>query len=322
MDGSELKPTDEAVAASHSPKPDPTPGAEVFAEGSPLDVEHGLGRGLEKLETISVADDSEDKFEQPSLKFLPFEARDPRGAEARPKTSGPWLSKGQMGIAASLALVFALGGGAIFAEVGHSREISAKIQENKSLAANVGLLKERLDALEAGRGKEELMELRKLVAEMKQGTQASREFGVAVGQLSARVEHIERDQTARIEKINEKLDKDSTAKLAEIASRLDKLEKRAPAPVVAAVPAPSPKPAAVSNETTGSIEKPLPRLRGYSVEEVRDGYAIVDSRDGAQSVAPGDFIPGAGKVMKIERRGREWVVVTNLGLIGRESGYY
>lgn len=322
MDGSEIKPTDEATAASHSPQPDPTSRADVLAEENQSSIDHGSGRGLEKLETIAVADDSEETFEQASLKFLPFEARDTRGGEAKPKTSDPWLSKRQLGIAASLALVFALGGGAIFAEVGHSREISAKIQENKSLAANVGALKERLDALEAGRGKEELTELRKLVAEMKQGTQASREFGIAVGQLTARVEHIERDQTARIEKINEKLDKDSTAKLAEIASRLDKLEKRPAAPVVAAIPAPTPKPPTVSNETTGSIEKPLPRLRGYSLEEVRDGYAIIDSRDGAQSVAPGDFIPGAGKVMKIERRGREWVVVTNLGLIGRESGYY
>lgn len=56
-------------------------------------------------------------------------------------------------------------------------------------------------------------------------------------------------------------------------------------------------------------------LRDYSVEDVRFGIAVVDSRYGSQQVAPGDTIPGAGRVLRIERRGANWFVVTSLGVI-------
>src|ERR1700688_2892004 len=51
------------------------------------------------------------------------------------------------------------------------------------------------------------------------------------------------------------------------------------------------------NETARS-DNPGPLLRDYSVEDARDGIAVVDSRDGPQEVAPGDFIPGAGRVLR------------------------
>jgi len=67
--------------------------------------------------------------------------------------------------------------------------------------------------------------------------------------------------------------------------------------------------------SASSPENPKPLLRDYSVEDVRDGIAVVDGRYGPQQVAPGDFIPGAGRVLRIERRGGDWFVVTSLGVI-------
>ena len=60
---------------------------------------------------------------------------------------------------------------------------------------------------------------------------------------------------------------------------------------------------------------PGPLLRDYSVENVRDGVAVVDSRYGPQEVAPGDLIPGAGRVLRIEKRGGDWFVLTSRGVI-------
>jgi hypothetical protein len=63
-------------------------------------------------------------------------------------------------------------------------------------------------------------------------------------------------------------------------------------------------------------------LQNYTIEDVRDGIAVVDSRYGSQQVAPGDFIPGAGRVLRIERRGADWIVLTSLGIISGDPGAY
>jgi hypothetical protein len=100
------------------------------------------------------------------------------------------------------------------------------------------------------------------------------------------------------------------------------LEKRAAAPAASsATPLPpvAPKQSARA-ETSASNEiarpdSPRPLLRDYRVEDVRGGVAMVDGRYGTQEVAPGDYIPGAGRVLRIERRGGNWYVVTSRGAI-------
>jgi len=69
---------------------------------------------------------------------------------------------------------------------------------------------------------------------------------------------------------------------------------------------------ATAEPSASSPENPKPLLRDYSVEDVQDGIALVDGRYGPQQVVPGDFIPGAGRVLRIERR---WFDVTSLGVI-------
>ena len=165
---------------------------------------------------------------------------------------------------------------------------------------------------------------------MKAQSGATRDLSGALAQLTARVDRVDHDQSARLDKLADRIDRDSTAQIADLATRLDKIEKRPPAAVVALAPTPptpSPRQAAlaakpdpgVSNETTGSIERPRATLRGYWVVEVQDGFAIVDGRDGPRQVAAGDFLPGAGRVLRIERRGRDWVVVTSSGVIAGDQ---
>ena len=113
------------------------------------------------------------------------------------------------------------------------------------------------------------------------------------------------------------------SEIADLATRLNKLEKRAALPATSsAKPPATPKKSslvaraepAAPNETARS-DNPGPVLRDYSVEDVRDGIAVVDSRYGPQEVAAGDFIPGAGRVLRIEKRGGEWFVLTSRGVI-------
>ena len=120
----------------------------------------------------------------------------------------------------------------------------------------------------------------------------------------------------------------ATAPASEIAgltTRLNKLEKRAAvagASSVNPLPPAAPKQSSLMaradpsapNETARS-DNPGPLLRDYSVEDARDGIAVVDSRSGPQEVATGDFIPGAGRVLRIEKRGGDWFVLTSRGVI-------
>jgi hypothetical protein len=224
---------------------------------------------------------------------------------------------------------------------------------------------------------------------------AMRDLSAAVTQVTIRLDQIEQDSGARLDKLNERINQDASSRFADISARLDRLEKKAAAPAtpasefadvvarldkldkkVAAAPAsefadittrlnrlekraalastPSAegadngtrldKPEKRAAATAASSAQPLPPggpkqstlvaraepsasnetakpdgpktlLRNYSVEDVRDGIAVVDSRYGPQSVTPGDYIPGAGRVLRIERRGGDWVVLTSRGVI-------
>jgi tetrahydromethanopterin S-methyltransferase subunit G len=129
------------------------------------------------------------------------------------------------------------------------------------------------------------------------------------------------DVTARLDKLEKKIAADPTAsaKLAEVTTRLEKLEKRVSAQTanVARLSLP-PHP--------GGAQQPAPNdvagladsrriLRDYAIEDVQDGVAVIASRYGSQQVAPGDYIPGVGRVLRIERRHGDWYVLTSNGVI-------
>ena len=235
-----------------------------------------------------------------------------------------------------------------------------KSQAISGLSSAADVLKADLEAITSQSGREE-------------ERSAMRDLSAALTQLTVRLDQIEHEHGARLDKLSERVDQDSSSRFADIAARLDKLEKRAALPAtpasesadvvtrldklekrvaVAAAPASEiaglttrlnklEKRAAVAgassanplpptapkqsslmaraepsapNETARS-NNPGPLLSDYSVENVRDGIAVVDSRDGPQEVAPGDSIPGAGRVLRIEKQGGDWFVLTSRGVI-------
>ena len=240
----------------------------------------------------------------------------------------------RIGAAASLAGVVLIGGAAAAAHVHALRVARAEEGQARALAHRLDAMTTRLEAVEASRTRDDLANLKKVLVEIKAGAAGSREVASAVGQLSARVDKLEKDQGAKLDKLGERIDHEAAARLADVTARLEKLEGKASV-AVAATPSPPLKPApvaktevaktevaktepTVSAETTGSVEKPKPRLRGYFLSEVHNGYAMIDSPEGEFSVAPGDVVPGGGRVLRIERHGRDWVVVTTQGMIASD----
>jgi hypothetical protein len=207
-------------------------------------------------------------------------------------------------------------------------------RETEALARTVDSLTARLDAIDNAKAHDELVELRRSVGEIRSGSASSQELGSALAQLSQRVETLDREASAKVEKLGERFDHEATTQAAELSARIEKLEKR----VVAAAPSPAPSPGApaqpkqpavaprfganVSMETTGSIERPRPLLRRYVVLGVRDDVALIEGRDGERAVRLGDVLPGAGRVERIEPAGEGWVVVTDQGLIGAAEPPY
>jgi tetrahydromethanopterin S-methyltransferase subunit G len=162
----------------------------------------------------------------------------------------------------------------------------------------------------------------------------------ATTDVAARLERLEKsvisapvsdlgDVTARLDKLEKKIAGDAAAgaKLAETTARLDKLEKRVSAQTAAqaatgAAPLPPSRAGSAQSQALSDPAAARRVLQNYAVEDVQDGVAVVASRYGAQQVAPGDFLPGAGRVLRIERRGGDWYVVTSNGVIAGAPSQY
>jgi predicted transcriptional regulator len=242
-------------------------------------------------------------IEAARLHLIPY-----RAAAQAETAAWPWPGRWTIGLAAGFAFVAAVAAAGVYDHATQSSLLAAKAAESRSLAQTVKGLEGRIDAIEAARTRDESADLRKLAAEIRTESGAARDLGGALAQLTARVDRVDHDQSARLDKLADRIDRDSTARIADLSARLDKLEKRQAA--TAAKPDPG-----VSNETTGSITRPQAPLHGYWLVGVQDGSAFIDGRDGPRQVAPGDFLPGAGRVLRIERRGQAWVVTTSSGII-------
>jgi hypothetical protein len=273
------------------------------------------------------------------LPYIPAQDEPPRARREEQTISAaveagqakPPRDWGRIAAAASLAGVVLVGAAAAAAHVHAWRVTRAEEAQARALAHRLDGMTARLDSLDINRSRDDLANLKKVLAEIRAGAASAHEVSGAVAQLGQRVEKLEKDQSARLDKLGERIDHDSAGRLGELTARLDRLEARAaptvatvaaaPSPALKATPTPPAKPEAakaapaVSNETTASIDKPRPRLRGFYVAEIHNGYAMIDSPQGEFAVTPGDVVPGGGRVLRIERHGRDWVVVTTQGQI-------
>ncbi len=104
---------------------------------------------------------------------------------------------------------------------------------------------------------------------------------------------------------------------AKLTSALQKIEAmsnidRTP---VASVPKPEPAPLAKQTAKTDASARNDSLYSSFVLRQTYNGMALVEGRSGLEEVGPGDLLPGGARVEAIEKRGHEWVVVTNRGLI-------
>ena len=295
----------------HPEPPSQADAAPAEAGQPPASRAEGAGPSADAPAPLGAADEPETPpaVEAARLHLIPYRAAaeaDADGSGAR--SAGRWSGRWAAGFAASLALISAVAAAGLYDHASQSRLLTVKAEESQGLAQTVKALKDRIEAIEAARARDESADLRKVAGEIKAESAAARDLGAALAQLTQRVDRVDHDHGARLDKLADRFDHETAPRIADLATRLDKLEKKQ---VAAAV---SPEPG-VSYEPTGSIAKPQPPLRGYWIVDVEDGMAIIDGRDGPRQVTPGDFLPGAGRVQRIERRGQGWVVVTSAGLI-------
>jgi hypothetical protein len=234
------------------------------------------------------------------------------------------FSRFHFAAAAALAVVVAVAGALFLEDRQQANALAEQASENASLAGAVKALKVRLDAIDTSVSTTDLAALRQSIGEIKSTVVSPREFSGALAQLSQRVDKLDREESAKVDKITERVDHEASALTAGLSARMDKMEQKiaAPPPPPAAQPVAQakqlptrPKFGAVSMDTTSSIERPRPLLRGYVVLDARDDMALVGGRYGEREVRQGDFLPGAGRVERIELRGEGWVVMTSEGLI-------
>ncbi len=218
---------------------------------------------------------------------------------------------------AALAIVVAVAGALLLEDRQQAKALAERASETESLAHTLKSLKVRLDAIDTA--KTDLADVRQSIDEVRSTVVSTREFNGALAQLSQRVDKLDREESAKVDKLNERLDHGAGALTAGLSSRIDKLEQKiaAPPPPVAQAKQPPTRPkfASVSMDATGSVERPRPLLRGYVVLDARDDVALVSGRYGEREVRQGDFLPGAGRVERIELSGEGWVVMTSEGLI-------
>ncbi len=178
-----------------------------------------------------------------------------------------------------------------FAPAPHTREIVDALNAVTTRLEHVEQFTTRLNAQT-----QEIAGLKTALASMRSVVEANRaEAQVASAQLAIRIAN--QPQTD----------------LTPITRRLDQLESAAQARPVAQVETPRTEPPRAE-----PVRARIPP-NGFVLRRVVGGTALVETANGVRQVMVGDYLPGAGRVRAIERRGREWVVVTSAGIIDTQS---
>ncbi|ACB78212.1 conserved hypothetical protein [Methylorubrum populi BJ001] len=233
-------------------------------------------------------------------------------ATARPRKPFRLGANGRLAAASAAALIGGLSLGLMAAPQERSGNALAQMRAELSAGRS-----------ESARLAQEIDRLARTATALREASEAARSETKALGQsLADRIGRTEQTLDKRLTALSETVTRGEREQSERIAGMIAQLEKK-PQPVAAvqSVPAkPEPKPEARLQEPTqtGSLpDKPKSEtLDGWALRDVYDGVAILeDRRRRLVEVGRGDAVPGVGRVEAIERRGRQWVVVTRQGVI-------
>jgi Skp family chaperone for outer membrane proteins len=218
--------------------------------------------------------------------------------------------------AAALALVLGIGF-TVSARIGDSQRPSPELiaaQGAAKIAADSAA--EALNAAQAQRQKteQEIAALRGNVESLKSKLDAQAQKTHAAEATIASLQKNLSDQRA-----------EAAAATSQLQARIEKVQSQAaakPAPdrtPVSSIGKPLPKPSPQVLPASIATRAPLGPYRAFVLRDVEDGRAVVEGPRGLEEVGPGDMLPGGARVERIERRGPNWVVLTDRGLINPDG---
>ena len=111
-----------------------------------------------------------------------------------------------------------------------AKALAEQASENETLAHTIKSLKVRLDAIDTAMSNAGLADLRQSVGEIKSTVVSTREFSGALAQLSQRVDKLDHEASAKVDKLTERVDHEASALTAGLSTRIDKLEQKIAAP--------------------------------------------------------------------------------------------
>ncbi len=245
------------------------------------------------------------------------------GAKAGPATAPIALlarksvrlgTQGRLAAASAAALIGGLSLSLIAAPQGQSGDGIAQIRSE--LAAG---------RVESARLAQEVDRLARIATALREASEAARgETKALAAGLGERIGRSEQALDKRLANLSETMTRGEREQTERISGMIAQLEKKSQAAATSVAPKPEVKSEAKAEPRmpeptqTGSLpDKPKTEtLEGWALRDVYDGVAILeDRRRRLVEVGRGDAVPGIGRVEAIERRGRQWVVVTRLGII-------
>ncbi|MCJ2138324.1 hypothetical protein MKK69_30450 [Methylobacterium sp. J-026] len=234
---------------------------------------------------------------------------------------------------ACLAVGALLGGGVIAATR------SAALPNDAVLALSTTLDAGRTETARLG---SDIAQLHQVLADLRASTDTARKEATArSGALSERLAQLDKTLAAKTAALGERLEQVEREQNVRIAGLAAQIERRSPpvTPVAKAEPTqtgslaetrsvePKAGDAKITEARLADIKpadaKPkapavekTPVIDGWAVRDVYDGMAILENRrHRLLEIGPGEVLPGFGRVEGVERRGRDWVVVTRQGLV-------
>lgn len=245
--------------------------------------------------------------------------------EAAPPRLQFWASFGPQ--AALIVALFGFAWGASSYFSGESRPSSAKSQADAGAAEEMTERRELTLAVQKMAG--DIRALQSSVETLRAGQSQAAKIGAALSSFNGRLDAVKSEASAAIAAMAQKLERaqrEPEAKLSQVIDRLDHLDRKFATPVAAGAP---PAAAAGFGPKTAQAaypDRPLgadgdgvrgPHLiTNWVVRDVYGGIALLENHRGVTiEVAPGEYVPGAGRVKSIERRGPGWIVITSQGLV-------
>ena len=92
-----------------------------------------------------------------------------------------------------------------------AKALAEQASENESLAHTLKSLKVRLDAIDSAMSNAGLADLRQSVGEIRSNLVSTREFSGALAQLSQRVDKLDHEASAKVDKLTERVDHEASA---------------------------------------------------------------------------------------------------------------